>query len=157
MVSPSPFPPFFARSRFYCSIFSLIYKDRDPDTGFCILDTLGTKLLPHHYYHHLCQESDNIAFLPPPAAKIEVKSAKYFSNKIMKSYSLKQVHYHTCMYRVSAREKSASSRCANRLHVIVIQYNSFRSKLIHVWGFYFGAMEPNIAPTIIIYNHQQDM
>ena len=43
MLSPSPFPPFFARSRFRCSrasfasrsLFSLIYTDREPGTGYC--------------------------------------------------------------------------------------------------------------------------
>ena len=43
MLSPSPFPPFFAHSRFRCSrasfasrsLFSLIYTDRVPGTAYC--------------------------------------------------------------------------------------------------------------------------
>lgn len=64
---------------------------------------------------------------------------------------------HTCVYWISAGEKSTSGWRTNRLHIVVIQNDSFCRQLIHVWGVDFRAMKPHITESKIIHNHQQNV
>ena len=61
------------------------------------------------------------------------------------------------MYWISAGEKSTSGRRTNRLYIVVIQNDSFRRQLVHVWSVDFRAMKSHITPSKIIDNYQQNV
>ena len=79
-----------------------------------------------------------------------------FENKILKDTKNKGWQ-HTCVYWISAGEKSTSGWRTNRLYIVVIQNDSFRSQLVHVWSVNFRAMKSHITPSKIIDNHQQNV
>lgn len=49
----------------------------------------------------------------------------------------------TCVYWISAGEKGTSRwRTTNQLYIAIIQNDSFRRQLVHVWGVDFWIFEP---------------
>ena len=70
---------------------------------------------------------------------------------------MKKAWHHTRVYWISAGEKSTSGWRTNRLYIVVIQNDSLRRQLVHVWGVDFRAMKSHITPSKIIHNYQQNV